>query len=99
MREASECVHGMEYGCSICSGKDVRRPTVEEVRFSYRAKYHGHCAECDLPIAIGQQCVKTTKERNLHEDCSSTSTARSRCDGSMSCSHSRSATATCTCWA
>lgn len=30
--------------------QDVRRPTVEEVRFRYRAKYQGLCAECDLPI-------------------------------------------------
>ena len=41
----------------------------EGVKFSYSAKYEGQCPECDLPIAIGQQCVKTTEDWNLHADC------------------------------
>ena len=53
MSEDTECVHGMEYGCSICSGKDVRRPESEGIEFSYRAKYEGQCPECDLPIVVG----------------------------------------------
>jgi hypothetical protein len=61
MSDDTECVHGMEYGCSICNGKDVRRPEPEEAKFTYRAKYEGQCPECGLPIAVGQQCVKTTK--------------------------------------
>jgi hypothetical protein len=71
MSEDIECVHGMEYGCSICSGKDraSKRAEAEEVEFGYRAKYEGQCPECDLPIVVGQQCVKTTKDRNLHADC------------------------------
>src|SRR4051794_23696227 len=31
--------------------------------FTNRAKYDGQCPECDLPIAVGQECVKTTRER------------------------------------
>jgi hypothetical protein len=57
MSEDTECVHGMEYGCSICSGKDVRRPESEGIQFSYRAKYGGQCPACDLPIVVGQQCI------------------------------------------
>ena len=38
MSDDSECIHGMECGCSICSGKDVRREETEEVAFAYRAK-------------------------------------------------------------
>jgi hypothetical protein len=67
--EDSECIHGMEYGCSICSGKDVRRRESEGIEYSYRAKYEGQCPGCDLPIVVGQQCVKTTRGRNLHADC------------------------------
>jgi hypothetical protein len=59
----------MEYGCSICNGKDVRRPEPEAVAFSYRAKYDDQCPECDLPIVVGQQSVKTTKGRNIHAEC------------------------------
>ena len=61
----------MEYGCSICSGKDraSKRAEAEEVAFGYRAKYDGQRPECDLPIVAGQQCVKTTRERNLHAGC------------------------------
>ena len=62
----TECIHGMEFGCSICSGKDSKRLEPEEIDFSYRAKYDGQCPGCNLPIAPGQQCVKTTKGRNLH---------------------------------
>jgi hypothetical protein len=60
MNEDVECIHGMEYGCSICGSKEVRRAEPEGVRFSYRAKYEGQCPECDLPIVRGQQCIKTT---------------------------------------
>jgi hypothetical protein len=70
MSEDVECIHGMEFGCSICSGKDVRLSEPEEVmKFTYRAKHEGQCPECDLPIVPGQQCVKTTKQRYLHADC------------------------------
>ena len=69
MSEDVECIHGMEFGCSICSGKDVKRPEPEETKFTYRAKYDGQCPECYLPIAVGQECVKTTRERNLHVEC------------------------------
>jgi hypothetical protein len=41
MSEDVECIHGMEFGCSICSGKDVKRPEPEETKLTYRAKYDG----------------------------------------------------------
>ena len=66
MSEDTEWVHGMEYGCSIRSGKDVKRPEAEGIEYGYRAKYEGQCPECNLPIVMGQQCVKTTRGRNLH---------------------------------
>ena len=69
MSDETECIHGMEFGCSICSGKD--KPAPETIEFSYWAKYDGHCPSCNLPIVIGQRCSKTSKGRNLHESCAS----------------------------
>ena len=62
-----ECKHGMEFGCTICSGKD--KPEPEKAQYGYWAKYDGQCPGCNLPIAKGQRCVKTTRDRNLHEGC------------------------------
>ena len=58
-------IRGMEYGCSICSGKDVQRPQPEGIQYPFGAKFDGK-PECDLPITVGQHCVKTTRGRTLH---------------------------------
>jgi hypothetical protein len=69
MSDDTECIHGMEYGCSICSGKDrASKVEQEEADFEYQAKYDGQCPECNLPIAPGPSYVKTTRGRNLHVD-------------------------------
>jgi len=67
MSEYSGCVHEMEYGCSIAAARTSARQS-RCIRFSYRAKHKGQCLECELPIVVGQQCIETTRDRNLHAD-------------------------------
>jgi hypothetical protein len=65
-----ECLHGMEdpAWCSICKhGPEKAQP--EKIDYAFDARYDGECPECDLPITIGQHCVRTTQGRTLHRRC------------------------------
>jgi hypothetical protein len=42
--EYMECIHGMEYGYSICSGKDVRRPEAAPVEYIAKTERHSESA-------------------------------------------------------
>jgi hypothetical protein len=70
MREDSECVHGMEYGCSICSGKTFgdqpsKRPdsdtgpstkaTVPSATYHRRASGVPEVGPGALPAVIGDR--------------------------------------------
>jgi hypothetical protein len=63
----SECIHGLEFGCTICSGMDKDDPP-EEIIAHFHAKYEGQCSGCNLPIHLGEHCVKLSSERVVHYD-------------------------------
>lgn len=64
-----ECPHGLTMAsCSLCRHPYVPppKPTVE---FTTKARFEGRCAECNLPIFIGQVIVRMSDERWVHSDC------------------------------
>lgn len=65
------CIHEMEYGCTICSGKDRPKPEPDEIEYAFWTKYDGHCNSCNLPVHVGQRAAKTVKGKLIHEGCKS----------------------------
>jgi hypothetical protein len=65
----SECIHGLDdEWCATCKhGPEREEP--ERIRYAFDAQYDGHCPECNLPISVGQFCVKTSRDRTLHRKC------------------------------
>lgn len=67
--EPNECIHGLEPDwCATCK-RGPERVEPERIWSSFDARYDGQCPECNLPISVGQFCVKTTRERVLHRSC------------------------------
>lgn len=55
MSENTECIHGIEIGCSICNPRP--KPPPEPDSRPFVAKYDSQCPECDLPIYAGRQRI------------------------------------------
>jgi hypothetical protein len=69
-----ECIHGLGpiEACTVCNGRDQREAQVDADAWRmFPAKYEGHCAECNLPIRVGDTIAWRPETRPIHEDCAS----------------------------
>jgi hypothetical protein len=67
--EDSECIHGMEHGCTICiEGVSPRpgKPTVERI---FTARHDGECPVCNFAIRPGERIAEMSNGRYHHADC------------------------------
>jgi hypothetical protein len=69
-----ECVHGLEYGCTLCSGKaSAERKLLEREQSMasrpFTAKYDGSCTGCSLPIMAGKSTIVLKRQRAYHSGC------------------------------
>lgn len=70
--EQEECIHGLEFGCTICSGKDQAardRAAAEELETShpFLARYDGDCPGCGLAITAGRDRIVMRNGRARHD--------------------------------
>jgi hypothetical protein len=66
-----ECIHGLGpvVACVICNGRaKAERQAPDPFRY-FAAKYDGQCAECHLPIHVGQSIAWRPGEPPIHEGC------------------------------
>lgn len=65
-----ECIHGLgpRSACVICNGTIAARADAEQER-TFRAKYPGQCADCNLPIYIGQMICWRPGGQPHHDNC------------------------------
>jgi hypothetical protein len=64
-----ECPHGLEdpAWCSTCK-HGARREPQPEIGPPFRAGFEGHCNECNLPIAVGQE-IRVKGRTYIHRGC------------------------------
>lgn len=65
-----DCIHGLgpKSACVICNGTIAAKPRREPER-TFRARFDGQCAECNLPIYIGQLITWRPGDAPRHNDC------------------------------
>lgn len=69
------CAHGYPTpaACVDChadgSLPPVPKPAPEKVDYQFVARLFTDCQGCSLPIRIGDECVRTTFGRVMHERC------------------------------
>ncbi len=77
LSDVDECIHGLGSvaACTICNGRDDREAAEQAARpRTFPAKFDSQCAECNLPITVGQLVAWLPDRPATHADCWPTDT-------------------------